>query len=106
MKKVIDSVDTLVALAEEGRLATSVLADSLVPDARRMFLDGCAAIQKRLTEECTGKGDPCLESGCALEGEVCLNAMLNTESNYHKACAAEWLSFFSDPTNRSEKWSI
>ena len=32
----------------------------------------------------------CLESGCALEGEACLDALLKAGPEYHKACARLW----------------
>jgi hypothetical protein len=106
MISTIDCIEVLVKLAEDGNLTKSVLADSLTPEARYAFLDKCAAIEQRLTTQCSATGETCLESGCALEGEACLNAVLNADVEYHKACAAEWLSFFSDPANRSGEWSI
>jgi hypothetical protein len=106
MISTIDCLDVMVKLAEDGNLTKAVLADSLTPEARYAFLDKCAAIEQRLTTQCSATGETCLESGCALEGEACLNAVLKADIEYHKACAAEWLSFFSDPANRSEGWSI
>lgn len=106
MINTIDCIEVLVKLAEDGNLTKLVLADSLTPEARYAFLDKCAAIEQRLTTQCAASGEPCLESGCALEGEACLNAVLNADTEYQKACAAEWLSFFSDPANRSKEWNI
>jgi hypothetical protein len=106
MIRTIDRIEVVVKLAEDGNLTKSVLADSLTPEARYAFLDKCAAIERRLTTQCSATGETCLESGCALEGEACLNAVLNADIEYHKACAAEWVNFFSDPVNRSDDWSI
>jgi hypothetical protein len=106
MISTIDNIEILVKLAKDGNLTKVMLADSLTADARHAFLDKCAAIEQRLTTECAATGEPCLESGCALEGEACLNAVLNADREYHRACAAEWLDFFSDPANRSEQWNI
>lgn len=106
MISTIDNLELLVKLAEDGNLTKLVLADSLTPEARYAFLDRCAAIEQRLTTECAATGEPCLESGCALEGEACLNAVLSADTEYQKACAAEWLVFFSDPANRAEAWNI
>ena len=106
MSSPTDRLDRLVKLGESGRLAKSVLADSLNLSVRRTFLDRCAAIEKRLTEECTGRLDPCLASGCAVEGDICLNAVLSASTEYHKACAAEWRTLFADPRNRADTWQL
>ena len=105
MISTIDRIEVLVKLAENGNLTKFVLADSLTPESRYAFLDRCAGIEQRLTTQCSATGETCLESGCALEGEACLNAVLNADAEYHKACAAEWLVFFSDPANRAEAWN-
>src|ERR1044072_7007345 len=83
MISTIDCIEVLVKLAEDGNLTKSVLADSLTPEARYAFLDKCAAIEQRLTTQCSATGETCLESGCALEGEACLNAVLNADVEYH-----------------------
>jgi hypothetical protein len=93
-------------LAEEAPLSKSELADSLTPPARYAFLDRCAAIEKRLTNACAAKQDPCLASGCALDGEACLNAVLNADTDYRNACVTEWARLFSNSENRTEDWKI
>lgn len=90
-----------MAMAAEGRFTKAELAEFLVTERRRAFLAACARIEKRFTEECTAKAEPCLESGCSMNGEVCLQPLLHAGSAYHKACAAAWLPIFSDPKNRS-----
>jgi len=89
----------LVRYAEEGRLTKHVLATTLAMEPRRQFLEACAAIEKKFTDECGAK-DPCLESGCSVEGEVCLQPLLRAGTEYHKACAAEWAKLFAHPENR------
>ena len=91
-------------LAADGRLPKAVLASTLAPESRSEFLDACAGIERALTEACAAKKDFCLESGCALEGEVCLEAVLKADAGYHRACAAKWLVVFTDPHNRIDAW--
>ena len=93
-------------LAEDDRLSKSELADSLTRPARYAFLDRCAAIEKRLTNACAAKQDPCLASGCALDGEACLNAVLHADTEYRNACVTEWARLFSNSENRTEDWKI
>src|SRR5579872_4294392 len=83
--------ETLMKLAEEGHLSKAVLAESLSVEKRKPFLEACARIERTYTEECTAKNDPCLESGCSVVGEICLQPLLNAGLEYHKACAAEWI---------------
>jgi len=83
--------DEMILLAVEGRLSKLALADLLTADKRQAFLDRCAAIEKHYTDECAANNDPCLESGCALEGEVCLQPLLRAECEYKKACGAVWI---------------
>jgi hypothetical protein len=90
----------LMKLAEEGRLTKHALATMLTPESRRHFLDACAAIEKKYTEACTAQQDPCLESGCSAEGEICLQPLLRAGTEYHKACAAEWAKLFARRENR------
>jgi hypothetical protein len=90
----------LVKYAEEGRLTKHALATMLTPEARRQFLEACAAIEKKYTDECAATKDPCLESGCSVEGEICLQPLLRAGTEYHKACAAEWAKLFAHDENR------
>jgi hypothetical protein len=87
MKTLTDSIE----LAVEGRLSKLDLATLLHADKRPAFFDACAAIEKRYTEACTATDDPCLESGCAVDGEVCLQPLMRAETAYNKACAEVWL---------------
>ena len=83
--------------AEEGQVPKDALADMLEPSTRRAYLEACAAIERRYTEACDAAGDPCLESGCSIDhehGEVCLQPLLRAETEYQKACAAEWLKLY------------
>ena len=52
----------------------------------------------------SAENEPCLESGCAVENEICLQALLKAGIEYHKACAAEWIRMFANPRNRIEVW--
>jgi len=79
--------------AAAGRLSKDMLASMLTPEQRTQFLNACAAIDKRYTEACTAAHDPCLESGCALEGEICLQPLLRAEDDeLRRAYGAEWLN--------------
>jgi hypothetical protein len=100
----IGSPQALMKLAEEGRLPKSILVTLLDFEYRRAFLEACAAIEKSYTEECTAANDPCLESGCAAEGEICLQPLLRAGIEYHRACAAEWIKVFADPRKRIDAW--
>ena len=100
----IGTLDTLMKVAEQGRLPKSVLVNLLDLGHRHAFLAACAVIEKRYTEDCTATNDPCLESGCAAEGEICLQPLLRAGIGYHRACAAEWIKLFADPRNRVDAW--
>jgi hypothetical protein len=99
MKEKFD-MQQLLQLAEDGRLTKHALATMLVPEARQEFLESCAAIEKKYTDDCAATKDPCLESGCSAEGEICLQPLLRAQSEYHKACAAEWSKLFARKENR------
>lgn len=92
--------EPVLKYAQEGRLTKHALATMLTPEARQRFLDACAAIEKKYTEDCTAAKDPCLESGCSVEGEICLQPLLRAGTEYHKACAAEWEKLFAKHENR------
>ena len=100
----IATPEELMTLADQGLLPKSVLANLLDIEHRQAFLDACAAIEKKYTEDCTATNDPCLESGCAVEGEICLQPLLRAGIEYHKACAAEWVKLFADPRHRIDVW--
>lgn len=92
----------VIALAAEGRFSKAELAEFLSVEHRKHFLDACARIEKQYTEECSAKGEPCLESGCSVEGEVCLQPLLHAGSGYYKACAEAWLPIFREAKNRAD----
>ena len=91
-----------MALAAKGRLSKHALATFLAVQSRQAFLEACAAIEKKYTEECAGANDPCLESGCSMDGgDVCLEPLMRAGTDYHKACAAEWVKLFAHCENRA-----
>jgi hypothetical protein len=96
--------EALMSFALEGRLSKHALASLLDAGARPAFLRACASVERRLTDECTSAADPCLESGCSCEGEVCLQPILRAGSDYVRACGAEWVKFFADAHNRDRAW--
>jgi hypothetical protein len=102
----LGSPERLMAFAEEGYLPKHVLVDLLSIENRRPYLETCAGIERKYTQACTAKNDPCLESGCSVEGEeeICLQPLLNAGVEYHQACAAEWMKLFRTPTNRIDAW--
>jgi hypothetical protein len=90
----------LLSYAAEGRLTKHALATTLRPEAREKFLEACAAVEKKYTDECAAAGDPCLESGCSAKGEICLQPLLRAGTEYHKKCGAEWAKLYVDKKNR------
>lgn len=101
-----DQADRVMAHAMAGRFAKDALASMLTPVSRTAFLDACAHVEKRYTEACAATHDPCLESGCSCEGEVCLQPLLRADAEYRKACGAEWVRLFADPANRDPFWAV
>ena len=95
-----DSMTTNASAADsmdftaEGMLDKDALARLLPPEPRAFFLAGCAQIERDLTRACAAHGDFCLASGCALEGESCLNALMNAAPAYNKACGQLWLPLY------------
>jgi hypothetical protein len=96
----LDSPERVIALAAEGRLTKHALATRLAAAPRKVFLEACTAIEKTYTNDCAAK-DPCLEAGCSMAGEVCLQPLLRAGTEYHKACAAEWAKLFANQENRA-----
>ena len=99
MDDALDTPEHLMARAAEGRLTKHALATLLAATPRRVFLEACAAIEKGYTGDCAT--DPCLEAGCSMEGEACLQPLLRAGTAYHKACAAEWAKLFAIRENRA-----
>ena len=74
----VGSPDKLMTFAAEGRLTKQVLGSLLGADDALAYLDACSVIEQQYTADCAAKDDPCLESGCAVEGEVCLEPLLQS----------------------------
>ncbi len=102
----VGTPEHIIEMARQGRLSKQALARFLAPDAQKGYLQTCAAIEKRLTEACGASGDPCLESGCAFEGqdEMCLQPLINAGLSYYQACGEAFAKVFADPRNRSSAW--
>lgn len=98
------TAEQLMRIAEYGVLPKHALMSLLDIEYRQAFLDACAVVERKYTEECTATNDPCLESGCALEGEICLQPLMRAGIEYEKACATEWIKLFADPRKRIEVW--
>jgi hypothetical protein len=99
-----DAPERLVAFARGGPLSKFTLASVLEPHSRQQFLDTCAALEQHFTERCAAKGDFCLEDGCAMDGESCLQALTREGSGFQQAMAAEWIRLFQIKENRIEGW--
>jgi hypothetical protein len=100
----VGTAEQLMSVAQQGVLPKYALMSLLDVEYRQAFLDACAVIEKKYTEDCTAANDPCLESGCALEGAICLDPLMRAGIEYQKACAAEWAKLFADPRKRVEVW--
>jgi hypothetical protein len=100
----VGSPEKLMTFASEGHLTKQILGNLLGADDARAYLEACTVIEKRYTAECAAKDDPCLESGCAVEGEVCLEPLLRAGGEYHRACGAAWRILFEDPHHRARAW--
>lgn len=100
------SPDRLMKFAEQGHLPKDVLVNLLSIDQRQPYLEACAQIERRYTEACTAENDPCLESGCSIEGEdeICLQPLLKAGMKYQQDCAAEWIKLFRASDNRIDAW--
>ncbi len=105
----VGTPDRLMRLAEQGTLSKMILAELLDLESRPAFLAACSAIERRYTEECAARQDPCLESGCSMNEagrEICLQPLLRAGAEYHRACAAEWIKVFRVPQNRIDDWRV
>jgi hypothetical protein len=100
----VGTPERLMKWAEAGYVPKPVLVNLLTAEKRQTFLEACAVIEKKYTDDCAAKQDPCLASGCAAEGETCLEPLLRNEAGYLKACAGEWIKLFRTPANRIEPW--
>ncbi len=107
LEQLVGSPEKLMEFAADGHLSKDVLAHLLSPENRQAYLDACAEVERAYTEACAATNDPCLESGCSMdqaEGDICLQPLLRAGSEYHKACAAEWVTRFRRPRNRIDAW--
>lgn len=102
----VDTPEQVMTHAIEGRLSKHALASLLIPEARRGFLDACATIEQQYTEDCRALNDPCLESGCSMENERCLQPLLRAGTEYYKACGAAWAAVFAERGNRDSSWKL
>jgi len=100
----VGSPEKLMTFAVEGHLTKQVLGSLLGAADAPAYLDACTAIEKQYTADCAASDDRCLESGCAVEGEICLEPLLRAGSEYHAACGAAWRTLFEDPRHRSQAW--
>lgn len=96
--------EKLMAFAVEGHLTKQVLGTLLAANELGIYLNACTVIERKYTVDCTKTDDPCLQGGCALEGEVCLEPLLRAGRGYHKACGAAWRTLFEDPQHRAQAW--
>ena len=96
----------LMKLARGGHLPKPLAAALLAPAAREQYLAACGRIETRYTEACTALNDPCLEGGCAAEGEVCLQPLLRAEPDYQRECGTAWAALFAEPLNRVDAWEL
>jgi len=102
---ILSTSQEVMLYAAEGRLSKHALATLLNLQARSVFLDACAEIEKKYTEACASR-DPCLEAGCSAEGERCVQPLLRAGTEYHKACGTEWVKLFANDGNRSSTWRL
>jgi hypothetical protein len=102
----VGTPDKLMVFAAEGRLPKQVLASLLGADDALAYRNACAVIEKQYTNDCPTKNGPCLEEGCAVdgEGENCLEPLLRAGPEFHRACGAAWTRLFEDPRHRTQAW--
>ena len=102
----VGTPERLMEYATEGHVPKHVLAALLDAAVRPTYLEACARIERQYTTACAAKQDPCLESGCSVEGEdeTCLQPLLAAGVEYHQTCAAEWVKLFCTAANRIDAW--
>ena len=100
----VGTPERLMAFAGAGHLPKQALVNLLRVDQRDGYLKACAGLERRYTEACRAENDPCLASGCAAEGEICLQPLLGADVDYARDCAAEWVRLFRNPSNRIDVW--
>ena len=100
----VGNPEKLMAFATEGHLTKQILGNLLTADDARAYVAACTNIEKQFTADCPPNDGPCLESGCSLEGEVCLEPLLRAGAEYHKACGVAWRTLFENPQRRTQAW--
>jgi hypothetical protein len=100
----VGSPEKLMAFAAEGHLTKQILGSLLGTNEALAYLDACTVIEKQYTAACAASDDLCMESGCAAEGEVCLEPLLRAGCEYHRACGEAWRILFEDPHHRTGAW--
>jgi hypothetical protein len=106
MTKPVQTAETLMHDAIEGRLPKQALAGLLALQTRQAFLTICADIEKAYTKICSTSGAPCLESGCSCEDETCLEPLQRAGAEYHRACGAQFAALFAVGANRDAAWRL
>jgi len=102
----IATPEQVMTEATAGRFSKHALIGLLAPAARPAFAAACAKIEIGYTEKCRSSNDPCLESGCSMNGDRCLQPLLVAGTEYDQACGAEWARLFADPENRDATWQL
>lgn len=102
----VETPETVMRYATEGRMSKPALASLLAPEPRQVFFAACAEVEKAYTTACATSGDLCLASGCSCEGEVCLQPLLRAGADYPRKCGAEWATLFADERNRDGSWRV
>jgi hypothetical protein len=102
----VETPETVMRFATEGRLPKQALADLLALQPRQTFLTACADIEIAYTKVCSASGDPCLESGCSCEGGTCLEPMLRAGNAYYRTCGVQFAALFADGANRDAAWRL
>jgi len=102
----VGTPERLMTFAANGQLSKGALASLLTIESRPRFLQNCARIERAYTDACRARRQPCLASGCSVEGEdeTCLQPLLEAGVEYRKQCAAEWITAFRAPANRVVIW--
>ena len=105
--KHVGSPEKLMTFASEGHLSKEILGSLLDDDDAAAYREACTVIERQLHTADCGAKDPCLESGCAVEGEgeICLEPLLTAGVEYHKACGEAWKLLFKDPGHRALAWT-
>ena len=99
----VGSPERLMTYAADGGLTKQVLGSLLGTADAQSYVAACMVIEKRYTAEC-GQHNPCLETGCAAAGEICLEPLLAAGEEYFRACGAAWNTLFEDPRHRTAAW--